>query len=212
MKNDERGTFEYPAVNGQELNVYIGTLASPETPLRERLTDEMSVVAAQLIEAACKARDGDREATRAHIAHAVALLRGEPSLGPSGIHVLSNFETHLARGGLPAWQTRRVFAHVEANLCRRIPIRDLARLLDLSASHFCRAFKCTFGVSPRDYVLRRRIEVAQGLMLTTSEPLSSIALRCGMCDQAHFTRSFHRVVGETPYAWRRTRRGSLSQF
>jgi len=98
---------------------------------------------------------------------------------------------------------------VEANLCRRIPIQELARLLSLSASHFCRAFKCTFGVSPRDYVLRRRIEVAQGLMLGTSEPLSSIAVRCGMCDQAHFTRSFHRIVGETPYAWRRTRQGSL---
>jgi transcriptional regulator GlxA family with amidase domain len=58
-------------------------------------------------------------------------------------------------------------------------------------------------------VLRRRIEVAQGLMLTTSEPLSSIAVTCGMYDQAHFTRAFHRVVGETPYTWRRTRRGAL---
>lgn len=175
----------------------------------ETLTQELSVVAALLVEAASKARDGDREATRAHIAHAVALLRGKPSLGPSGIHVLSNLETHVARGGLPAWQARRVFAHVEANLCRRIPVQELARLLSLSASHFCRAFKSTFGVSPRDYVLRRRIEVAQGLMLATSEPLSSIAVRCGMCDQPHFTRSFHRIVGETPYAWRRTRRGSL---
>jgi AraC-like DNA-binding protein len=193
MKNDEndsRGTWE--------------------TPSHETLTDELSVVAAQLVEAACKARDGDREATRAHIAHAIALLSGEPSLGLNGIHVPSNLETHVARGGLPAWQTRRVFAHVEANLCRRISIRELARLLDLSASHFCRAFKCTFGVSPRDYVLRRRIEVAQGLMLTTSQPLSSIAVTCGMCDQPHFTRSFHRIVGETPYTWRRTRRGALS--
>jgi AraC family transcriptional regulator len=211
MKNDERGTFDYPAPNGQEMNAYVGTLISPETPLHEPLPHELSAVAAQLVEAACKARDGDREATRAHIAYAVALLRGKPSLGPSGIHVPSNLETHVARGGLPAWQTRRVFAHVEANLFRKIPIRDLARLLDISASHFCRAFKSTFGVSPRDYVLRRRIEVAQGLMLTTSEPLSSIALECGMCDQAHFTRSFHRIVGETPYTWRRARRGALNR-
>jgi AraC family transcriptional regulator len=58
-------------------------------------------------------------------------------------------------------------------------------------------------------VLRRRIEVAQGLMLTTSEPLSSIAVSCGMCDQPHFTRSFHRIVGATPHTWRRTRRGVL---
>jgi AraC-like DNA-binding protein len=191
------------------MNARPDMLISSDPPMHETLTQELSVIAALLVEAACKARDGDREATGAHIAHAVALLRGTPSLGPSGIDVLSNLKTHVARGGLPAWQARRVFAHVEANLCRRIPIRELAQLLSLSASHFCRAFKSTFGVSPRDYVLRRRIEVAQGLMLATSEPLSSIAVRCGMCDQPHFTRCFHRIVGETPYAWRRTRRGSL---
>jgi len=167
-------------------------------------------VAVQLVEAACRARDGDREATRAHIAQAIELLRGIPSLGPSDIHLPSNTETHVVRGGLPAWQTRKVVAHVQANLSRRIPVHELARLLGLSTSHFCRAFKCTFGASPRQYVLRRRVEVAQGLMLTTSEPLSSIAVSCGMCDQPHFTRSFHRIVGETPYAWRRIRRGALT--
>jgi AraC family transcriptional regulator len=182
---------------------------SRDAPMHETLTQELSVVAAQLIEAACRARDGDHEATRAHIAHALALLRGIPSRDPSGTRLLSNVETNVVRGGLPAWQTRRVIAHVEANLSRRIPVQELARLLGLSATHFCRAFKCTVGTTPRDYVLRRRIEVAQALMLTTSEPLSSIAVRCGMCDQPHFTRSFHRIVGETPYTWRRTRRGSL---
>jgi transcriptional regulator GlxA family with amidase domain len=98
---------------------------------------------------------------------------------------------------------------VETNLSTTIRVRELARLLSLSASHFCRAFKSTFGVSPREYVLRRRIEVAQGLMLTTSEPLSSIAVRCGMCDQPHFTRSFHRIVGVTPNTWRRMRQDAL---
>ena len=191
------------------MNAYIEMSISREMPMHETLTQEFSVVAAQLIEAACRARDGDHEATRAHIAHALALLRGIPSPDASGTRLLSNVETHVVRGGLPAWQTRRVIAHVEANLSRRIPVQELARLLWLSATHFCRAFKCTVGASPRDYVLRRRIEVAQALMLTTSEPLSSIAVRCGMCDQPHFTRSFHRIVGETPYTWRRTRRGSL---
>jgi AraC family transcriptional regulator len=184
-------------------------LISRDAPMHEPVTQELSVVAVQLVEAACRAREGDREATRAHIAHAIELLRGIPNLGPSGICLPSNAETHVIRGGLPAWQTRKVIAHVQANLSRRIPVKELARLLGLSASHFCRAFKCTFGASPRQYVLRRRVEVAQGLMLTTSEPLSSIAVSCGMCDQPHFTRSFHRVVGETPYAWRRTRRGAL---
>jgi AraC-like DNA-binding protein len=171
--------------------------------------NDLSVVAAQLVEAACKARDGDREAARAHIARAVALLRGNPSSGSSVTHVLPGGERHNARGGLAAWQARRLMAHIEANVDRRIHVRELAELLGLSASHFCRAFKCTFGASPHTYVLRRRIEVAQGLMLTTAEPLSSIALRCGMCDQPHFTRSFYRIVGETPYSWRRSRLDTL---
>jgi AraC family transcriptional regulator len=192
----------------KKMNAYAEMSISSAPSGHETLTQELSAVAALLVEAASSAREGDREATTAHIAHAVALLRRRPSPNPNDIHSLSRLEIPVVRGGLPAWQARRVFAHVEANLCRRIPIREIAGLLDLSASHFCRAFKCTFGVSPRDYVLRRRIDVAQGLMLTTSEPLSSIAVRCGMCDQPHFTRSFRRLVGETPYAWRRSRCGA----
>lgn len=176
---------------------------------REIWAQELSVVAAQFVEAACRARSGDPEATRAHVAHALSLLKGLPSLGPSGTHLLSNRETHVVRGGLPAWQARRVSAHVEGNISARIHIKQLARLVGLSASHFCRAFKCSFGTSPRDYVLRRRIEVAQALMLTTPASLSAIAASCGMCDQQHFTRSFSRIVGESPSTWRRARQGVL---
>jgi AraC family transcriptional regulator len=176
---------------------------------REIWAQELSVVAAQFVEAACRARDGDPEATRAHVAHALSLLEGLPSLGPGGTHLLSNRETRVMRGGLPAWQARRVRAHVEGNISARIHIPQLARLVGLSASHFCRAFKYSFGASPRAYVLRRRIEVAQALMLTTPAPLSAIALSCGMCDQQHFTRSFRRIVGETPSTWRRARQGVL---
>jgi AraC family transcriptional regulator len=178
--------------------------ATPET-----WAQELSVVAAQFVEAACKARNGDPDATRAHVAHALSLLKGLPSLGPSSMHLLSDRETRVMRGGLPAWKARRVSAHVEENISARIHIKQLARLAGLSASHFCRAFKCTVGASPRDYVLRRRIEVAQALMLTTPAPLSAIAASCGMCDQQHFTRSFSRIVGESPSTWRRARQGVL---
>ena len=176
---------------------------------REIWAQELSVVAAQFVEAACRARNGDPEATRAHVAHALSLLKGLPSLGPTDTHLLSDRIERVTRGGLPAWQARRISAHVEANISARIHITQLARLVGLSASHFCRAFKCSFGTSPRDYVLRRRIEVAQALMLTTPAPLSAIAASCGMCDQQHFTRSFSRIVGESPSTWRRARQGVL---
>ena len=193
-----------PTPDDQDMSSHTGMLISRDTSMHEALTQDWSVVVAQLVEAAHRARDGDREATSAH-------LHGIPSLGASGPRLPSNVETRsIVRGGLPAWKMRKVIAHVEANLSRRISIQELARLVSLSASQFCRAFKCSFGASPRDYILRRRVEIAQGLMLTTPEPLSSIAVRCGMCDQSHLTRIFRRIVGETPYAWRRTRRDSLN--
>jgi AraC-like DNA-binding protein len=46
-------------------------------------------------------------------------------------------------------------------------------------------------------------------MLTTGASLSEIALSCGMSDQSHFTRSFRRIVGETPSSWRQTRHGAI---
>jgi AraC family transcriptional regulator len=104
-----------------------------------------------------------------------------------------------------------VTTRVDANLAEKISTPQLARSVNLSASHFSRAFKFTFGVPPHAWVLRRRMEVAQGLMLTTSATLSEIAITCGMADQAHFTRCFRRVVGETPNVWRRSRRGTIEE-
>ena len=192
-----------------------GEDACPAPPLPAaiqlpRWASDRLIIVAQLVEAACKARDGDHEATKAHIERAVRLLQQNPTLSRNSPAPVLADNPHLSSRGLPAWQARRVMAHIESNLSKRICVRELARLLGLSASHFSRAFKQAVGASPRAYVLRRRIEVAQGLMLTSSESLSAIALACGMCDQAHFTRSFRRIVGETPHSWRRIRRSALT--
>jgi AraC family transcriptional regulator len=173
---------------------------------------DFSVVATRLVEAACLARDGNCEAAKAQIARAMALLRGEPSSIPASPRPLNTGAREVVRGGLVAWKKRRLTAYIDANLTDAIPVSDLAALLDLSESHFSRAFRCTFGTSAHEYVTRRRIEVAQSLMLRSREPLCAIALRCGLCDQSHFSRVFRRIVGETPCAWRRARCGEIEDW
>jgi AraC-like DNA-binding protein len=171
---------------------------------------DLLAVTAELIEAACRARDGDGDGTRAHIARAVALLDGRPDAGitrqPS-----DRGPRQIPRGGFAPWQSRRLAAYVDANLDGKIVIKDLAASLDLSVGHFCRAFKRTFGMPARIWIRHRRIELAQGLMLTTGASLSEIALSCGMSDQSHFTRSFRRIVGEAPSSWRQTRHGAIEE-
>ena len=86
-----------------------------------------------------------------------------------------------------------------------ITTKDLAVLARLSSYHFCRAFRDSFGASPHGYLMRRRVERAKGLMLTTNASLGQIAADCGLSDQAHFNKLFRRFVGESPGAWRRAR-------
>jgi transcriptional regulator GlxA family with amidase domain len=111
------------------------------------------------------------------------------------------------RGGLCPWQIRKVINYVDANLDRTIRNDELAALARLTCAHFGRAFRNSFGEPPHEYVIRRRIERAQGLMLSTDASLSDIALDCGLADQSHLTRLFRRIVGESPRAWRRARIG-----
>jgi transcriptional regulator GlxA family with amidase domain len=109
------------------------------------------------------------------------------------------------RQGLAPWQLRRVLAHIETRLGTPIRNKDLAAIARLSTFHFAVAFRNSVGESPHEHVIRRRVERAQGLMLSTDRALSDIAAECGLADQAHLTRLFRRIVGHSPAAWRRAR-------
>jgi AraC family transcriptional regulator len=153
---------------------------------------------AGLIEAASAALDSDRDTARACIAKAAAMLKRSAAR-----HPWPEESPEIHRGGLAPWQVRRITAYVTENLGTRIRTTDLATVAQLSASHFTRAFKETFGETPLGYVSRQRMRYAQDLMLSSGECLSQIALTCGHCDQSHFTRVFRRKVGMSPRAWRR---------
>ena len=117
--------------------------------------------------------------------------------------IMSSRRALQPAGSLAAWQMRRVRHYIEANLTQDLQTNTLADVVNLSPSHFSRAFKRSLGITVHRYVMQRRVEKAQQLMLTTAEALSSVALSCGMSDQSHLTRWFRRVVGEAPAAWRR---------
>jgi AraC family transcriptional regulator len=113
------------------------------------------------------------------------------------------------KGGLAAWQVRRVAQYIDEQLHGKLFTRVLASKVYLSEFHFCRAFRLSFGESPHAYVTRRRMEAAKKLLSTTSMPIGHIALECGAADQAHFTNLFRRCAGQTPGSWRRGN-GSIS--
>jgi transcriptional regulator GlxA family with amidase domain len=135
----------------------------------------------------------DQVSARAKLATAIQLIGGRP-------------EPRVRSGGLAPWQAKRLLAHIGENLDGQLRRSDAAALVRISSSHFSRAFKTTFFQPFSRYVMALRLERARVLLTTTDKPISEVALACGLADQPHLTRLFHRQYGAPPQAWRRAHR------
>jgi AraC-like DNA-binding protein len=152
---------------------------------------------AKLLDTARRELERDRDAAKASLVTASRILQAEIERCSGAI----DFTT----GGLAAWQIVRVRAYIDSNLHRTIHIRDLSAVARRSPAHFSRKFKLAVGDSPHAYVVKRRLERACHLMMTSAEPLSEIAWSVGFSDQAHLCRLFRQAFGRSPAHWRRER-------
>jgi AraC family transcriptional regulator len=109
------------------------------------------------------------------------------------------------RGGLPAWQQRRVIEFIEEHLAEEISLAALAELVDLSLYHFARAFTQSFGVPPHRYHMARRIDRARGLLEMPALSVTQIGIQVGFREASSFTRAFRKFTGLTPTEYRRQR-------
>jgi transcriptional regulator GlxA family with amidase domain len=108
----------------------------------------------------------------------------------------------LSTGGLSPQRERLVKQLILERLGDSLEVTELARACALSRSHFSRAFKCSTGVSPQDWIRAQRIARAKLLIQHTDHSLTQISLECGFCDQSHFCHIFTRSEGINPFAWR----------
>jgi AraC family transcriptional regulator len=154
-----------------------------------------------LVQRAMSCLESDREAALRCLHDVSTLLGAETHESrASAPAALNGFHP----GGLARWQVRRTVDYIEKHLGSKLAIRELAELVSFSKSHFSRAFKRSLGLTPMEYVAKRRVERAKVMMISTGEQLTYVALACGFADQSHLNRSFRRRVGVSPGAWRRT--------
>jgi AraC family transcriptional regulator len=108
------------------------------------------------------------------------------------------------RGGLAAWQQRKVTSYIEEHLAEQIPLLTLARLAKLSPYHFSRVFKKSFGVSPHRYHVARRIARAKELLTQRTSSVTEIGLKLGFSETSAFSAAFRRETGLTPSRYYRS--------
>jgi AraC family transcriptional regulator len=85
-----------------------------------------------------------------------------------------------------------------------LSLQALANESGYSRVHFVRMFRVATGYSPHNYLLNLKLERVQELLKNPAKSLIDIALDCGFSSHSHMSRLFHKIVGVTPSAYRRS--------
>jgi AraC-like DNA-binding protein len=114
-------------------------------------------------------------------------------------------KTAPSHEGLHARVARRFLAvqeFIQARMREPITLADMAAVAGLHPAYFSDRFAELVGVRPMEYLVRRRIERAQFLLLTTPVPIKAIAHEVGLPDAGHFSRVFSSHCGASPTSYR----------
>ncbi len=114
---------------------------------------------------------------------AAALGRGECKTGSAGEYV------------------RMVKAYIHSHYMESVTISSIASHIGIDRSYLCRLFKAAEGVSPKEYLISYRLNLAKSLFSETSYSVSEVARLVGYSDALDFSKIFKSRFGMPPSDW-----------
>ncbi|MFA4943477.1 MAG: AraC family transcriptional regulator [Lentisphaeria bacterium] len=100
---------------------------------------------------------------------------------------------------------RDLLGYISDNLHRPLTVAELAAQVHWHPTYFANRFSKALGVSPKSYIVRKRLELAQQLLWHDERPLKAVAAEVGYADPYYFARLFKRATGIAPGRYRRQR-------
>lgn len=89
-------------------------------------------------------------------------------------------------------------SYIKEHFCEQIKLSDIAKDVNLSPNYFHSLFTEVCGITPHDYLVEHRINIAKNLLITADLSLSDIAERCGFRNQQYLTSVFKSKIGLSP--------------
>jgi two-component system response regulator YesN len=94
---------------------------------------------------------------------------------------------------------------IDRDYGKNLTLQEIARRVYLSINYLCTLFKQQTGMTVNDYLTRRRITEAKGLLAAQGLKLYEVAERVGYQDQKYFSKLFRRMTGHSPSEYRKER-------
>ena len=173
----------FPFVHGQSSGLLRLAVPAARQPLWDTIIDSIET---ELI----ARKEGYRQAVLAHLTLLlidVARLAGD---------VVGD----LRRSGEPL--LAEVFAVIDRRHAEPLSLRDVAAEVGMTPGHLTTVVRRRTGRTVQDWISQRRMAEARSLLADTELPVGEIARRVGMADPGYFSRTFRRVHGIPPRAWR----------
>lgn len=102
-----------------------------------------------------------------------------------------------------------VLGYIEEHYKEDFPLSVLSEKAGVSHQHFCRVFKESMNVRPKEYINRLRIREAKRLLTETKKPIAKIAEEVGFSESAYFCAVFKKAEGRSPLEYRKAAAGSF---
>lgn len=109
--------------------------------------------------------------------------------------ILSDFVSDVVADAPALDKFEAVLRHIDENYKRNIPLRELSDLMNISTMYFSNYFKKTFRVSPKQYILNKRLTESQRLLLESRMSIKEIAYAVGFDNENYFSEFFSSKVG-----------------
>lgn len=103
--------------------------------------------------------------------------------------------------GFPGPYPPALIERLESYPEEQFPIDEMARAAFMSKYYFIRRFKEETGLTPHQFLMQNRVRKAQRF-IKEYDTITEVALNTGFCDQSHLIKTFEKIVGLTPAAYK----------
>lgn len=93
--------------------------------------------------------------------------------------------------------------YLDHHFAEEITLESVGEALGCSATYVSHTFKYYLGITPTQYMIQRRIGLAQTLLISTNDPVTLISARVGYDNTNYFSTLFSKTVGMNPTKYRR---------